>query len=226
MPKVVGVIERKDRVLHSTCEVWPDPATGMAGHSGHGGEVRIFNYCAGDSVPTISPLPPASAPDRPATSADTNIWRPGYMGADEDFVVLQVEARVIGVEPEAVRGALEQMRLTVAIMDKSVFEIDLASITVTDSVLETRVKRLESLLDGIVSAEAGKDETVDRLRATLLRLGWKPYRPVDYRSLVRPLLIAKTASYYGVIQVPPNVRLSRPVGIRVMLRGVISQALL
>lgn len=144
------------------------------------------------------------------------------LDATEQLLVTAVEASV-GRPVE--KHELQSCHLQLDASDRPVFEIALAHIVVHDAVLEARVRRMEQLVDAILSTEMDI-EAVDPIerrmaqrRATLQRLGYKPGAVLDHRVLVKPL------HWRGCEQGAVRVRLDADISggdlsVRVTLRGV------
>jgi len=212
-PTVVGTQERVERTFHSTVHIYPGAQEST---------VSLFSYVQGDDVPRVG----AGLPAR-ATSLDTNAYAAGYMPSDVSFAVLSWEVRVVeGRSDPELSSALEQIQLSLVRSSRPEVSAVAAAITVTDSVLEARVKRLEEVLDALVGGDEGLDPGQLRLRATLKKLGWKPYDAPDYRRLITPILIGGTERYAVEMEIPEGLPTERRLVLRVMLRGLLTRALL
>lgn len=123
---------------------------------------------------------------------DQNVESQGSaLSSWQQSVFLVVEGSVLS----ECRPSLQGCVATLFLNQKRVWQQPLSLITPVDSVLEARVRRLESLVDGILATEmdpASRDpieRAMAKRRATLQKLGWKPYQPIDHRSLTIPLLV-------------------------------------
>lgn len=145
-----------------------------------------------------------------------------HMASSEHFLVFIVEAS--GVEPIP-RHVLQDTELTITRSSRPELRITLDLITVHDSVLEARLRRLEDMVDAILSTEmdeASPDAIEARMaqrRAVLRRLGRKPTEVFDHRKLTQPIFFRECER--GGVEVRCAKTLpEEPRSVRVVLRGI------
>jgi hypothetical protein len=142
------------------------------------------------------------------------------MASTETFTVMSIE----GSAPYgATKAALEATELTLTRSDRTELQMPLSLLTVHDTVLEARLHRLESLVDGILSTDMDEnsDDPIERRmarrRLTLHRLGYKPTNPLDHRRLVRPILFGGTERGQVTITCAQGVPATT---VKIILRGL------
>jgi hypothetical protein len=144
------------------------------------------------------------------------------MAPTEYFALFSVEAKAIdAVAPHILRGC----ELTIERSDRPELRIELSLITVNDTVLEARLRRMEGFLDAILRTDMDEnsDDAVEarmaQRRGVLRRLGYKPAQPLDHRRLYQPILFGGTERAAVVIRCDDTLP-EKPAEIQVVLRGM------
>lgn len=125
-------------------------------------------------------------------SGDTPYYR-HRLAPEETLVVHALEGTLLEGDP----AALARVRLHLDCgRQRDVYNVALHQITPRDSALEARVRRLETVLDGILEVDAKAEEgrvpkvdVIDRTASVLRKLGYKPHATVDHRRLVYPEVV-------------------------------------
>lgn len=148
------------------------------------------------------------------------------MPPDEDFVCTAIEG--VRLAPVAAED-LHRWTVFLQVRGKTVHEECLGLITPHDSVLETRVKKLEEMINGILSVEPSlasddpTEVTFARRRQTLMRLGYKPGSVLDHRMLVMPYLIRSCEHWAVLVRRDAPLAEAQPeVPMTLMVRGVLA----
>lgn len=146
------------------------------------------------------------------------------MGPGQRFLAFVFEGTLLEGGP----AGLAHVRLHFDIGPRAdLFTIAAHQITPVDSVLEARVRRLESLLDGILElADAAdaqrvqRDEQIERMASVMRRLGYKPHGTVDHRRLVTPELVRRQQEFSVRVVCGKTALLDPPFKWLLSVRGV------
>ena len=118
--------------------------------------------------------------------------------AHGQILITSIEGAILdggAADDHAVRRALALVEVEVSRSHRPVWREIASRITPTDSVLEARLKAVESMLVHLMGVAAPEGSREHTLRDVLTRLGWKPPEILDHRKLAEPISLGGTESW-------------------------------